>query len=46
MSRFSVGLVSNEMGKVVGPLTEVSGFHGAGPVHQALGMRRDMTVRT
>jgi len=45
MSRLSAGLVSNAIGKVVGPLSEVSGFHGAGPVHRALGMRRVMTVR-
>ena len=33
------------MGRVLGPLKPLSGFHGAGPVRRALGMRRDMTVK-
>ena len=37
--------VSNSMGRVVGPLSAVSGFHGAGPVRRALGMRRVITAR-
>ena len=36
---------SNSMGRVVGPLSAVSGFHGAGPVRRALGMRRVITAR-
>jgi hypothetical protein len=36
---------SNSMGRVLGPLKPLSGFHGAGPVRRALGMRRDMTVK-
>jgi len=31
---------SNSIGRVVGPLSELSGFHGAGPVRLAFGMRR------
>jgi hypothetical protein len=36
---------SNLMDRVVGPLSAVSGFHGAGPVRRALGMRRVITAR-
>lgn len=37
--------VSNSIGRVVGPLSAVSGFHGAGPVRRGLCMRCVMTVR-
>jgi len=33
------------MGKSVVPLNSVSGFHGAGPVRRALGMRLVVTAR-
>jgi hypothetical protein len=36
---------SNLMGKMVVPLNAVSGFHGAGPVRRALGMRLVVTAR-
>ena len=36
---------SNSMGNVAGPLIAVRGFHGAGPVRLALGMRCAITVR-
>jgi hypothetical protein len=36
--------LSNSMGSVVGPVSEVRGFHGAGPVRRALDIRRDITL--
>lgn len=35
---------SNSMGSVVGPVSAVSGFHGAGPVRRAFGICRVITV--
>jgi hypothetical protein len=33
------------MGKVMGPVSAVSGFHGAGPVRRACGMCFVITIR-